>query len=320
MSPPEPVARLQHVRHRYGAVAALKDVSLSIPAARMVGLIGPDGVGKSTLMGLIAGAKRLQAGSVTCLGGSMDDARHRAAMGGRIAYMPQGLGRNLYHDLSVRENLDFFGKLFELNRSERTNRIERLTRATGLHPILDRPAAKLSGGMKQKLGLCSALIHDPDFLLLDEPTTGVDPLSRRQFWDLIDTIRTERPHMSVLVSTAYMEEAARFDHLVAMDAGCVLASASPETLMAQTETDSVDEAYVRLLSATEAKSKAGTTNQPLPDNPNPEAKEIAIRAQGLTRRFGSFTAVDSVNFEITRGEIFGFLGSNGCGKTTTMKM
>ncbi len=319
-TPPEPVARLEHVRHRYGTVAALKDVSLSIPAAQMVGLIGPDGVGKSTLMGLIAGAKRLQTGSVTCLGGSMDDARHRAAMGGRIAYMPQGLGRNLYHDLSVRENLDFFGKLFELNRSERANRIETLTRATGLHPFLDRPAAKLSGGMKQKLGLCSALIHDPDFLLLDEPTTGVDPLSRRQFWDLIDTIRAERPQMSVLVSTAYMEEAARFDHLVAMDAGCVLASASPATLMAKTGTTSVDEAYVRLLSSTEAESKARTTSQPLPDSPNPETKEIAIRAQGLTRRFGSFTAVDSVNFEITRGEIFGFLGSNGCGKTTTMKM
>src|SRR3989338_5627964 len=201
---PETIAQLNNVRHRYGAVTALDDVSLSLPGARMIGLIGPDGVGKSTLMGLIAGAKRLQTGAVHCLGGDMNDARHRA----RIAFMPQGLGRNLYHDLSVRENLEFFGKLFGLGRADRSARIDRLTRATGLYPFLDRPAGKLSGGMKQKLGLCSALIHDPDFLLLDEPTTRVDPLSRRQFWDLIDAIRADRPQMSVLVSTAYMQEAA----------------------------------------------------------------------------------------------------------------
>src|SRR5690606_13231422 len=165
----------------YGKVAALRDLTLTLPAGRMVGLIGPDGVGKSTLMGLLAGAKRLQQGRVQALGGDMASARHRTAIGGRIAYMPQGLGSNLYHDLSLRENLDFFGKLFGLNRSDRVARIDRLTRATGLHPFLDRLAGQLSGGMKQKLGLCSALIHDPDFLLLDEPTTGVDPLSRRQF-------------------------------------------------------------------------------------------------------------------------------------------
>ncbi|MCB1685088.1 MAG: ABC transporter ATP-binding protein, partial [Pseudomonadales bacterium] len=186
MTRPTSVARLEGVRHRYGKVAALNEVTLALPAGRMVGLIGPDGVGKSTLMGLIAGAKRLQQGQVFTLDGDMADARHRAVTGGRIAYMPQGLGRNLYHDLSLRENLEFFGKLFGQGRTERAARIERLTQATGLHPFLDRLAGKLSGGMKQKLGLCSALIHDPDFLLLDEPTTGVDPLSRRQFWDLID--------------------------------------------------------------------------------------------------------------------------------------
>jgi ribosome-dependent ATPase len=285
----------------------------------MVGLIGPDGVGKSTLMGLIAGAKRLQRGHVATLDGDMSDARHRAATGGRIAYMPQGLGRNLYHDLSLRENLEFFGKLFGLGRAERAARIERLTRATGLHPFRDRLAGKLSGGMKQKLGLCSALIHDPDFLLLDEPTTGVDPLSRRQFWDLIDAIRSDRPGMSVLVSTAYMEEAARFDHLVAMNAGRVLAEASPAALMAQTGTESVGEAYVALLESAPVSTDSLPQHESQPVKPVATG-EPAIRARALTRRFGNFTAVDSVSFEIPRGEIFGFLGSNGCGKTTTMKM
>lgn len=315
----EPVARVGRVTHRYGKVVALSDLTLDLPAGRMVGLIGPDGVGKSTLMGLIAGAKRLQQGKVTCLGGSMAKARHRTTMGGRIAFMPQGLGRNLYHDLSVRENMEFFGKLFALGRAERRARIERLTRATGLHPFLDRPAGKLSGGMKQKLGLCSSLIHDPDFLLLDEPTTGVDPLSRRQFWDLIAAIRADRPEMSVLVSTAYMEEAALFDHLVAMDGGRVLAEGPPAELMARTGTATVGDAYVALMRQTNADEHASPPAAPRQAD-LPEGGEIAIRARGLTRRFSDFTAVDSVSFDISRGEIFGFLGSNGCGKTTTMKM
>jgi ribosome-dependent ATPase len=320
MPKPTDVARLECVSHLYGKVTALRDLTLAVPAGQMVGLIGPDGVGKSTLMGLIAGAKRLQAGQVFTLGGDMTDVGHRAATGGRIAYMPQGLGRNLYHDLSLRENLEFFGKLFGLDRTERAGRIERLTHATGLYPFLDRLAGKLSGGMKQKLGLCSALIHDPDFLLLDEPTTGVDPLSRRQFWDLIDAIRTDRPQMSVLVSTAYMEEAARFDYLVAMNAGSVLAEASPRALMSETGTGSIGEAFVALL-----QSLAGADTHVAADYSPPAAAfdasgEPAIRASALTRRFGDFTAVDAVSFDIARGEIFGFLGSNGCGKTTTMKI
>ncbi|KAA3628684.1 MAG: ATP-binding cassette domain-containing protein, partial [Proteobacteria bacterium] len=313
------VARLERVSHRYGKNTALRDLTLVLPTGRTVGLIGPDGVGKSTLMGLIAGAKRLQRGRVETLAGDMADARHRTAIGGRIAYMPQGLGRNLYHDLSLRENLEFFGKLFGLGRAERAVRIERLTRATGLHAFQDRLAGKLSGGMKQKLGLCSALIHDPDFLLLDEPTTGVDPLSRRQFWDLIDAIRTERPAMSVLVSTAYMEEAARFEHLVAMNAGRVLAEGSPSALMEQTGTRSVGEAYVAMLES--GSDRTDSSPKPRSDTiPRVASGTPVIRARALTRRFGDFTAVDSVSFDIARGEIFGFLGSNGCGKTTTMKM
>ncbi|MDF1856507.1 ribosome-associated ATPase/putative transporter RbbA [Pseudooceanicola sp.] len=312
-----PVAQLDQVSHSYGKVLALNKVTLDLPAGQMIGLIGPDGVGKSTLMALVAGAKKLQTGQVQTLGGDMTSARHRANAGRRIAFMPQGLGRNLYHDLSLHENLDFFGKLFGLNRAERAARILRLTRATGLAAFMDRPAGKLSGGMKQKLGLCAALIHDPDFLLLDEPTTGVDPLSRRQFWDLIDAIRADRPEMSVLVSTAYMEEAARFGHLVAMEGGRVLAEGSPADLMERTGKTTVEAAYVALLGGDSADTQA-------PERPVAKAEfksgPPAIRAESLTKRFGDFTAVDAVSFEIARGEIFGFLGSNGCGKTTTMKM
>src|SRR5690606_5637718 len=146
---------------------------------------------------LIAGARRVQAGKVEALGGDMADRRHRDVLCPRIAYMPQGLGRNLYPSLSVVENLEFFGRLFGQAPAERARRIVDLLESTGLSPFRDRPAGKLSGGMKQKLGLCCALIHDPDFLLLDEPTTGVDPLSRAQFWSLIDRIRAARPGMKI---------------------------------------------------------------------------------------------------------------------------
>ncbi len=315
---PSPVAlRLEGVSLRYGAVQALDQVSLEIPAGRMVGLIGPDGVGKSSLLALVAGARVLQQGRVEVLGGDMAQAAHRRAVCPRIAYMPQGLGRNLYPTLSVEENLQFFARLFGHGRAERRRRIDTLTRSTGLHPFLDRPAGKLSGGMKQKLGLCCALIHDPDLLILDEPTTGVDPLARAQFWALIASIRRGRPAMGVLVATAYMDEAQRFDWLVAMDDGRVLATGSPAALLAQTGCASLEAAFIALLP--EAK-RLGHTPVVIPPLMDEGAEDIAIEARDLTMRFGDFVAVDHVNFRIRRGEIFGFLGSNGCGKTTTMKM
>src|SRR5690606_5220796 len=201
------VASLSGVSLRYGKTIALDDVSLDIPEGLTTGLIGPDGVGKSSLLALISGARRIQEGSVQVLGGDMADKHHRNRHGPRIAYMPQGLGKNLYPTLSVEENLQFFGRLFGHDARERRERIDELTRSTDLHPFLDRPAGKLSGGMRQKLSLCCALLNDPDLLILDEPTTGVDPLARSQFWDLIGSIRKQRPEMSVLVATAYMDEA-----------------------------------------------------------------------------------------------------------------
>ena len=311
-----PIAQIKDITHVYKKTRALAHVSLDIPCGQMVGLIGPDGVGKSTLLGLLSGARKLQQGDLRVLGGDMASSRHRREVGPRIAYMPQGLGKNLYQELSIRENLHFFGHLFGQQVSERRARIDRLTRATGLHPFLNRPAGKLSGGMKQKLGLCCSLIHDPDFLILDEPTTGVDPLSRRQFWELIDTIRAERPGMSVLVSTAYMDEAERFDWLVAMDGGRVLDTGTPLSLKQKTGTDNLEAAFVQLLPEDKRQGRKELSIPPF----EKQDGEPAIVADGLTRRFGNFTAVDNVSFEIHAGEIFGFLGSNGCGKTTIMKM
>ncbi|HEX5312006.1 ribosome-associated ATPase/putative transporter RbbA [Aquabacterium sp.] len=312
-----PVVSLQNVGLRFGPTRALRDVCLDLPAGGMVGLIGPDGVGKSSLLSLIAGARAVQQGCVLVLGGDMADPAHRAQACPRIAYMPQGLGKNLYATLSVEENLQFFARLFGHDEGERRRRIDRLTRSTGLHAFLDRPAGKLSGGMKQKLGLCCALIHDPDLLILDEPTTGVDPLARAQFWALIDGIRRSRPGMSVLVATAYMDEARRFDWLVAMDEGQVLATGTPQALMDRAGVATLEAAFIALLP--EAKRRG---HQPvvIPPLLNQGLQDLAIEAQDLTMRFGDCVAVDHVSFRIRRGEIFGFLGSNGCGKSTTMKM
>ncbi len=310
------VARLQGLTLRYGKTLALDDVTLEFPAGRMVGLIGPDGVGKSSLLSLVAGARALQRGRIEVLGGDMASTAHRSLVCPRIAYMPQGLGKNLYPTLSVEENLQFFARLFGHGTAERRRRIDDLTRRTGLHPFLARPAGKLSGGMKQKLGLCCALIHDPDLLILDEPTTGVDPLARAQFWDLIAHIRAGQPGMSVLVATAYMDEAQRFDWIVSMDAGRVLATGTPAELLERTGSDSLEAAFIRLLPE---EKRRGHEPVHIP-RLAADGGEIAIEAQGLTMRFGDFVAVDHVSLRIRRGEIFGFLGSNGCGKSTTMKM
>ncbi len=310
------IALIQNVCQRYGKNVALDGVTLAIPGGRLVGLIGPDGVGKSSLLAMIAGARQIQSGSTRVLGGDIADPAHRSAVCPRIAYMPQGLGKNLYPDLSIRENIEFFARLFGQSRSEREGRIAELLAGTGLTPFGDRPAKKLSGGMKQKLGLCCALIHDPDLLILDEPTTGVDPLSRRQFWQLIERIRARRPQVSVLVATAYMEEAERFDWLVAMNAGRVVATGSPAQLKRAAGANTLEEAFISMLPGA---MRAGHRGLAIPARRGSDVEPVIV-AQDLTRRFGDFTAVDRVSFTIERGEIFGFVGSNGSGKTTTMKM
>jgi ribosome-dependent ATPase len=313
----EPIARVTNASHRYGETVALNDVSIDIPARIMVGVIGPDGVGKSTLLALIAGVRKIQQGTVVVFDKDVGNPRNLREIRGRIAYMPQGLGRNLYPTLSVFENIDFFGRLFGQDAAERRGRITELLTATAMEKFEARPAGKLSGGMKQKLSLCCALINDPDLLILDEPTTGVDPLSRGQFWDLINSIRARRPQMSVIVATAYMDEAQRFDWLMAMDDGKIIAIGTLKELLAKTGQPNLDEAFIALMPEAKRAVHKKVVVRPRVTSPD---ETPAIEAEGLTRQFGDFVAVDHVSFKIPRGEIFGFLGSNGCGKSTTMKM
>ena len=301
--------------HRYGKQTALQGIDFSIAAGTRCALIGPDGAGKSSLLGLIAGVKILQQGELDVLGGSISARRHRTSLYPRIAYMPQGLGHNLYPELSIRENIQFFATLFGLSHREFTLRLPQLLAATDLTRFTERPAGKLSGGMKQKLGLCCALIHDPDLLILDEPTTGVDPLSRRSFWELVERVRSERPQLTLLVATAYMEEAAQFEQCLMLDRGQLIAQGPTTELAAATPSGKLDAAFTHFQGAQAGEHQALV----IPPLAAGEA-ETAIEATDLTLRFGDFTAVDQVSFAIRRGEIFGFLGSNGCGKTTTMKV
>ena len=308
---------VSRLSHRFGKTLALDDVSLDIPRGITVGLIGPDGVGKSTLLSLIAGVRVIQGGRVEVLGGDMADKNVRREMSHRVAFMPQGLGRNLYPTLTVAENIDFHARMFGLNAKQRQARIRQLTEATGLLPFVDRAAGKLSGGMKQKASLCCALVHSPDLLILDEPTTGVDPLSRRQFWALVNDLRQEHAGMTVIVATAYIEEAQQFERLLAMDAGRLLENRPTAEVLREYGANNLEEAYIKMLPPEKQQGSGGlelTPFVPVPDAPP------AMEAHGLTKRFGSFTAVDHVSFTIQKGEIFGFLGSNGCGKSTTMKM
>lgn len=301
--------------HRYGKQQALLDITFSLPKGTRCGLIGPDGAGKSSLLGLIAGVKKLQQGSLEVLGGPIDDHRHRNTLYPLIAFMPQGLGGNLYPELSISENIRFFGTLFGLSKDDCEQRMANLLKATDLERFAERPAGKLSGGMKQKLGLCCALIHEPDLLILDEPTTGVDPLSRRRFWELVDDVRSQRPQLTLLVATAYMEEAEQFEHCLMLDRGALIATGLTQELAAVASTGKLDEAF------THYQGDTGHSNEPLVIAPRvSDNSDIAIEAHDLTLKFGDFTAVNNVSFAIGRGEIFGFLGSNGCGKTTTMKV
>ena len=296
---------------------ALDEVTLDIPAGCMVGLIGPDGVGKSSLLSLIAGARADP-------GGRGRRARRRHGATPRIAPTSarasptcrRAWARTSMPTSACARTSSSSAACSAKRRGERDRKIAELLASTGLAPFADRPAKKLSGGMRQKLGLCCCLIHDPDLLILDEPTTGVDPLSRRQFWELIDRMRARRPGMSVVVATAYMEEAERFDWLAAMNAGKVLASGSPTAIKAN-GADTLEEAFIALLP--EERARRPSQARHIPPRRLVDGEPVIV-ARDLTCRFGDFTAVDRVSFTIERGEIFGFLGSNGCGKTTTMKM
>lgn len=307
---------IQGLTHRYTGVVALDDFSLSVSKGETLAVIGPDGVGKSTLLGVIAGIKRLQTGRVWVMGRDFSRESQREEVKGKVAYMRQGLGFGLYPSLSVLENIRFISRLFGLSNQEMDHKLPRLLKATGLYPFLHRKANKLSGGMKQKLQLCCCLIHSPDLLILDEPTTGVDPLSRRQFWALLDELRTESPSMTLITATAYMEEASRFNRLVAMNDGKILAVGGYDEILARTQSQSLEMAYAKLLAAGRNEAVGSVVLAQL----SGERGAPVIEAVGLSKAFKDFIAVNNVDINVGRGEIFGFLGPNGCGKTTTMKM
>lgn len=356
-------------------VMALDGISLRVRPAAVTGLIGPDGAGKTTFMRLAAGLLAPDTGSITVLG--LDATRHSLEVQAALGYMPQRFG--LYEDLTVQENLDLYADLHGVPRTARAERYEELMRMTGLAPFTHRLAGRLSGGMKQKLGLACTLVRAPRLLLLDEPTVGVDPVSRRELWAIVDRL-VKSEGMSVLLSTAYLDEAERCAEVILLQEGSILDSGSPSAISARMagrtwsvsrsgtrprdllgELDDRPEVvdalvqgdHVRLVTIDAATPEA-VVRQPgitlketpprfedgfidllrrgrersgsAPDNGSAvrEARgsgdEVVIRVAGAKRRFGDFWAVDGVDFEIRRGEIFGLLGANGAGKTTTFRM
>jgi ribosome-dependent ATPase len=309
------VLKVNNLSHYYGQQCVLHNISLFLPKGATLGVIGPDGAGKSTLLSLISGIKSIQRGTIVALGADLGRALDRTAIQSEVAFMPQGLGRKLYPTLSVFENVDFSARVHKINSVHRAKRIFELLEATGLGRFHERKAHQLSGGMKQKLALCCSLIQAPNLLILDEPTTGVDPLSRRQFWDLVDWMKAENSKLSIIVATSNFEESNKFDYITALDNGAQLITGEPVKILQDTGSKTIEGAYNSLLAdwrkleTKEGAYSAYDRNQP-----------IVIEAKNLTKNYGEFVAVDNVNFNITRGEIFGFIGPNGCGKSTTIKM
>jgi ABC-type multidrug transport system ATPase subunit len=231
VSAPSLLVEARGLGKRYGAVTAVDAVELEVRPGEIYGLIGPDGAGKSSLLKAVAGILRFDSGTLDVFGVRLDSERACERIKDRIGLMPQGLGQNLYGDLSVEENIDYFGGLRLLGGDELARRKDSLLRSTRLDAFRDRPMKNLSGGMKQKLGLVCTLIHQPQLVILDEPTTGVDPVSRREFWAILDRLLAEHG-TTALVSTAYMDEASRFHRVSMMHEGRMLASGTPERMRA----------------------------------------------------------------------------------------
>lgn len=370
----------KHFRSGKRRICALENVSIQVHRGLITGLIGPDGAGKTTLMRLAAGLLAPDEGAVTVLG--MDAARDSLAVQAAIGYMPQRFG--LYEDLTVQENLDLYADLQGVPKKARPPRYSELMHMTGLAPFRSRLSGRLSGGMKQKLGLACTLARPPELLLLDEPTVGVDPVSRRELWAIVYRLAREEG-MNVVLSTAYLDEAERCHEVVMLHEGHLLGQDSPrsfsrkmrgktytlnvpgikkrhiqETLAEKrTVLDAIIQGdEIRLVMETEARPdmasllpgvdrfflsevpprfedtfiamlrserqeekeefEAGSGAAPLPLSEG--SLECAIEVKNIERRFGDFYAVKGVSFEVTRGEIFGLLGANGAGKSTTFRM
>jgi len=377
-----PALRLEDVRRTFRVgkrtTIALDGVSAEAARGAVTGLIGPDGAGKTTLMRLIAGLLKLDAGRIEALG--VDVGRDPLAVQARVGYMPQRFG--LYEDLTVQQNLDLYADLQGVPPAERPTRYAELLHMTALGPFTARRAGRLSGGMKQKLGLACTLVRAPALLLLDEPTVGVDPVSRRELWQIIDHL-TRDAHTTVLFSTAYLDEAERCDTVLLLHEGRLIDRGPPAAFarrsagrtfaatadvgrrrlqerlaLASGVVDSViqgsrvrvvtaeakppdaaalavdlpglafapttprfEDSFVAELTGRGAHERAATAPiVALPRAPEPTAREDVIVVDRLSRRFGDFVAVDAISFRVARGEIFGLLGANGAGKSTTFRM
>jgi len=380
-SPPKPALQAHELRYTFRAknappVQALDGIALHVRHGELTALIGPDGAGKTTLMRLAAGLLRADAGSLEVLG--FDMARDPQSVQDRISYMPQRFG--LYEDLSVAENLDLYADLHGVSAEQRAQVYPRLMEMTALGPFRRRLAGRLSGGMKQKLGLACTLVRSPELLLLDEPTVGVDPLSRRELWEIVHHLVADQ-NLTVLLSTAYLDEAERCSHVVLLHSGRVLAIGTPsevtrradglsfmvtprspggtrslqahlldradiidavpdagrvrfvrehspaggspddpelQALDPQPVPASFEDGFMVLLrqAAASEQAHAITVNRPVAA----DSSQIAVRVRDLVKRFGEFSAVDHISFDVRRGEIFGLLGPNGAGKTTTFRM
>jgi ABC-type multidrug transport system ATPase subunit len=313
-----PIIAVHDLAKMYGTSPAIQGISFTIRAGEVFGLLGPDGAGKSSLMQILAGVLRPDGGAATVAG--KDVVADPEAVKNRIGFMPQGLGLNLYDNLSVQENIEFFGDLREVPAAVFQENQAELLRITRLEPFVDRPAAQLSGGMRQKLALCCTLIHLPQIIFLDEPTTGVDPISRRDFWLIINRLVVERG-TTVLMTTSYIDEAERCHRVALLHHGKIIAQGSPANLQAEAGCDAqgrpctLEEVFIKAM----GKEAVAGVPDPVTTCALPKPEPV-IRVEALTKKFGAFIAVDQVSFQINRGEIFGFLGPNGAGKTTVIKM
>jgi ABC-2 type transport system ATP-binding protein len=238
------MVRAIDISRRFGAIAAVRNVSFSLPAGGIVGLVGSDGAGKTTLLRMVAGMIPPDSGTVTVAG--RDTVSARAAAKELIGYMPQRFG--LYSDLSVAENLDFVMDIYGITGAERAQRRERYLGFSNLLPFVERRAGDLSGGMKQKLGLACVLVHEPRVLILDEPTNGVDPVSRQEFWQILAEMK--QAGMTLMVSTAYLDEGERCDRLLLMHHARVIADGVPADVRAGFS--SLEEAIIQRIQAVDA--------------------------------------------------------------------
>lgn len=294
---------IRALSRRFGKRLALDDVTLRIGQGELFGIVGADGAGKTTLLQSVCAILDPSAGSVTVAG--FDSVREAARINATLGYVAQAY--SLYGDLTVAENLKFFAAIRAVPPDVFARRREQLLRFSGLARFLDRQAKVLSGGMQKKLAVCCSLIHEPDILVLDEPTLGVDPISRRELWAMLREFHARGK--TILIATSYMDEAASCDRVAVLAEGRLLACDPPRAFGADLE-----QAVKGLLAG-----NVSTTPVPTAAPRSPPTGD-AIRVDGLTRRFGAFTAVDDVCFRVSRGEIFGLLGPNGSGKSTTIKM